>query len=305
VKVLIPGISGAIGQLVARQLVAAGHKVAGIDRRPWWDAPKEIEVHAVDIRKRPAEDVFRRFRPEVVVHMATVTHLQHVTDEQLRVNLGGTRAVFEHAANYGVKAVVFVGRHTFYGAAVDSPLYHLEDEPPLEVASFPELADLIAADLYAGSALWRHPEISTSVLRLVYTLGRSHHGTLGSYLSRPRVPTVLGFDPLFHFMHEEDAASAICAAVEKRPRGVFNVAGPPPLPVSTIIHAAGRTALPIPEPLFRWILGRFGLVPLPHGAISHLKFPLVVDGRAFVNATGFAPKYDTDDAIRAFRAGEQ
>jgi UDP-glucose 4-epimerase len=304
-KVLIPGISGAIGQLVALQLQAAGHEVVGIDRRPWWDAPKGIEVHAVDLRKRAAEDVFRRFRPDAVVHMATVTHLRRETDDQLRINLVGTRAVFDYAAQYGVKAVVFVGRHTFYGTAADAPLYHLEDEPPLEVVSFPELADLVASDLFAGSALWRHPKIDTAVLRVVYTLGRSHHGTLASFLARPRVPTVLGFDPLFHFLHEDDAARAIVLAVEKRIRGVFNVAGPPPLPMSTIIRTAGRAPVPIPEPLLRWTLGRFGLVPLPAGAISHLKFPVVVDAAAFAKATGFTAQFDPDDAIHAFRAGER
>src|SRR5439155_1481245 len=125
--------------------------------------------------------------------------LRRETDDQLRINLVGTRAVFEYAAQYGVKSVVFVGRHTFYGTAAVAPLYHVEDEPPLEVVSFPELADLVASDLFAGSALWRHPKIDTAVLRVVYTLGRSHHGTLASFLARPRVPTVLGFDPLFHF----------------------------------------------------------------------------------------------------------
>ena len=79
--------------------------------------------------------------------------------------------MFDHAVTYGVKQVVFVGRHTFYGAAADSPLYHTEEEPPLEVARFPELADLVAADLFAGSTLWRHPEIDTAVLRLRKALG--------------------------------------------------------------------------------------------------------------------------------------
>jgi UDP-glucose 4-epimerase len=302
VRVLIPGIAGALGQRVALRLRDEGHTVVGIDVRPWPGAPKDLEVHAVDIRKRAAEDIFRRFRPECVVHLATVTHLRRVSDEQLRVNLGGTRAVFDHAVTYGVKQVVFVGRHTFYGAAADSPLYHTEEEPPLEVARFPELADLVASDLFAGSALWRHPEIDTAVLRLVYTLGPSHHGTLGGYLSRSRVPTVLGFDPLFHFMSEEDAARAIVSSVERRIRGVFNVAGPPPATLSGIIRSAGRREVPIPEPLFRWVLGRFGLVRLPNGAVDHLKFPVVVDARAFQEATGFRFAHDVDEAIRLFRA---
>src|SRR5262249_27353192 len=157
-------------------------------------------MHAIDVRKRAAEDVFRRFNPEAVIHMATVTHLRETSEERYRINLGGTRAVFEHANAHGVRRVVFIGRHTFYGAAPDAPLYHKEDEPPMAVHAFPELADLVAADLYACTALWRLPNMRTSVLRLCYTLGPARHGTLAGFLRFRRVPTVMGFDPLFQFL---------------------------------------------------------------------------------------------------------
>src|SRR2546425_374086 len=139
----------------ARRLLDAGHRVIGIDPRGWPGAPAEIELHAVDIRKRAAEDVFRRHRPDAVIHMATISALLADAEERYRINLGGTRAVFEHCANYGVRQLVFVGRHTYYGAGPDAPLYHTEAEPPQELGAYPELADLVAADLYAANALWR------------------------------------------------------------------------------------------------------------------------------------------------------
>ena len=74
-------------------------------------------MHTVDIRKRAAEDVFRTMRPDAVIHMATVTHLLQQSEDRYRINLGGTRAVFEHCHAYGVKHAIFVGRHTYYGAA--------------------------------------------------------------------------------------------------------------------------------------------------------------------------------------------
>ena len=164
-----------------------------------------------------------------------------------RINVGGTRAVFEHCKAYGVKHAIFVGRHTFYGAGPDSPLYHTEDEPPMALGTFPELADLVAADLYAANALWRTPELVTTVLRICYTLGPSGHGTLGTFLRGPRVPTILGFDPLFQFMHEDDVVRALALALEKQLRGVFNVAGPDPVPLSSLDsgdRAAGRSRCP-------------------------------------------------------------
>ncbi len=301
-RVLVPGLSGRLGKMLAERLLELGHDVIGIDRRPFREKPDGVEMHEIDIRKRAAEDVFRRIRPQAVIHMATVTHLIMQSEDRYRINLGGTRAVFEHSSTYGVEHVVFVGRHTYYGAAADSPLFHNEDEPPMGLSSFPELADLVAADLYAGSALWRYPSFATTVLRMVYTLGPTGHGTLNTFLRGKRVPTLLGFDPLFHFMHEEDVVSALCKALDKRPKGVFNVAGPQPVPLSMVIRETGRTNIPIPEIVFALMLGRFGLPKLPHGALEHIKYPVTVDGSAFKNATGFAHKYDEKGAMNAYRA---
>lgn len=301
-KVLVTGISGKMGRIVAETLLAADHEVIGIDRRPWPTAPAAIEVHTHDIRKRSAAEVFRRFRPEAVIHMATVTHISTRSNEdRYRINLYGTRAVFEHCNNFGAKHAIFVGRHTYYGAAPDAPLYHQEDEPPIAGNTFPELSDLVAADLYAGSALWRMPQLATSVLRICYTLGPARQGTLASFLRGPRVPMVLGFDPLFQFMHEQDTARAIQLAMEHGLRGVFNVAGPNPLPLSLLARETGNRPLPVPEALFRFGLGRFGLPKLPAGAVEHIKYPVVIDAAAFRAATGFAPTFDEDQTMRAYR----
>lgn len=299
-KVLIVGIAGALARLVALELHRLGHAVVGLDRRAWWDAPRDIHRYELDLRKRAAEDVFRKERPDCVVHMATVNALTAVGDERARINLGGTRAVFEHSVAHGVKHVVFAGRHTFYGASADSPLYHTENEPPQGIGAFPELADLVAADLYAANMLWREPALTTTVLRLVYTLGASRSGTLASFLRGRRVPMVFGFDPLFQFLDERDAAAGIVAAVEQRPRGIFNVAGPAPVPLGLIAEATGRTGFPFPEPVLRQLLGRFGLPNLPRGALEHLKFPIVVDGSAFQAATGFQHAHSEVEVLRAF-----
>jgi UDP-glucose 4-epimerase len=305
VKLLITGISSNLGRLVAALAVQRQHTVIGVDRRPWPDAPRAIEMHAVDLQKRAAEDVFRTRRPDAVVHLATVSHTSEDAEDRHRINLGGTRAAFEYSERYDVGACVFVGRHTFYGASPDTPLYHPETDPPLAVATFPELADLVAADLFAASALWRVPRMRTVILRLCYTIGPSRKGTLAHYLQGPRVPMVLGFDPLYQLMHEEDAASAILlaaeAAAEKNLRGVFNVAGPPPMPLSSVIRVAGRRSLPLPETLLPLMFGRFGLPKMPAQSIEHLKHSVVVDDAAFRSATAFNHTWDEGETLRSFR----
>jgi len=300
-KVLITGVSGALARMLAKTLASQGHEVFGIDRRPWADAPKDVKVYRADIRKRPAEEVFRKHRPDVMIHMATVTHLHHRFEERYRINLNGTRAVFENCHKYGVSQAIFVGRHTIYGAASDSPLYHTEAEPPLAASTYPDLADLVAADLFAGSALWRWPEIKTSVLRLVYTLGPTRRGPLPAFLSARRVPTVLGFDPLFQFMHEQDACDAISSAVDHKLHGVFNVAGPVAVPLSVLIRGVGRRQVPIPELIFERMLGRFGLSDLPAGAVNHIKYSITVDDANFRAATRFKHQYDESQVMHSYR----
>lgn len=299
-RVLIPGIASPIARLVALRALAAGHEVIGIDPRPWPGAPEAIELHQLDVRKRAAEDVFRKRKPEAVIHMATVTHLVTRTAERFRINLGGTRAVFEHCHAYGVEHAIFVGRHTYYGAAADSPLYHHEDDPPMAVHTFPELADLVAADLYAMTALWRYPGLVTTVLRCCYSLGPTMHGTLAAFVRGRRTPMVLGFDPLFQFMHEDDVVSAIALSIEKRLRGVFNVAGPQPVPFSVVLRETGRTRLPLPETVLAFALGKGGLPDLPKGALDHLKFPIVVDTSLFREKTGFVHELDEGQTLRDF-----
>ncbi len=300
-KVVVTGVSGILGRMVAARLASERHQVIGIDVRPWPDAPHGVEVHVVDVRKRAAEDVIRTARPAVVVHMGTLTQFTAPTEERERINLDGTRKVFEHCHRYKVKHVVFVGRHTFYGASGDSPLYHTEDEPPVAVTKFPELTDLVAADLFAGSALWRYPDMTTTVLRMCYTLGPAKHGTLATFLKGPMVPMVLGFDPLFQFMHEQDVTSAIVLAAKTKVAGVFNVAGPQPVPLSLVVRVTGRTAVPLPEPVFRRLLGRFGLPKLTPGAMQHIKHAVVIDASRFRAATGFQHQIDEVQAMEAFR----
>ena len=163
---------------------------------------------------------------------------------------------------------------------------------------------MVAADLFAASALWRYPEIESVVLRLAYTLGPSRRGTLAGFLGNregSKVPMVLGFDPLFQLMHEADAVAAITRTLTGELRGIYNVAGPPPLPLSVLCQLAGRRPLPVPEPLLPLVLSRFRRAPLPARAIGHLKFPVVISDERFRKATGFTPNYDALQSIAAFR----
>lgn len=71
--------------------------------------------------------------------------------------------------------------------------------------------------------------------------------------------------------------------------------------LSVLCRATGRPRIPIPEPLFARLVGRFGLSRLPRAAVEHLKYPNVIDDAAFRAATGFEPAFDEVETMAAFR----
>ncbi len=300
-KVLVAGGSGALARRVVEKLQRGRHEVAVVDRRPWPADASGIAFFEADIRKLAAADVIRRFHPDCVVHMATVNAIRAPNEDSSRTNLAGTRALYQFSAEHGVKHVVFVSRHTIYGASADAPLFHMEDEPPSGLERDAALADLTAADLYASQMLWREPKLKTTVLRVVYFLGESRTGTLARYLSDRVVPRVLGFDPAYQVIDEDDAAAAIALAVDAAAPGIFNVAGPAPLPLSVVIRESGREGLALPELALRFMRRRGSFSGLPQGGFTHLKYPIAVDGSAFRAATGFQFQRTLEDCLSRFR----
>ena len=67
-KVLVTGISGNLGRLLARNLHRVA-RVVGVDRRPFRHKPKDVEMVTVDLRRRATEQIFRDHRIDAVVHL--------------------------------------------------------------------------------------------------------------------------------------------------------------------------------------------------------------------------------------------
>ena len=80
-KVLITGIAGGQGRLLARRLLE-NFEVCGVDRVGWEGAPRGVRVHSVDLRKKRFEDVIRTELPSAIVHMGFVRHFR--SDERIR-----------------------------------------------------------------------------------------------------------------------------------------------------------------------------------------------------------------------------
>jgi UDP-glucose 4-epimerase len=302
-RVLITGITGGQGRLLYRRLMGRA-EIIGVDRVPWDGHPLDLRMHVLDLRRRKLEDIFRIERPTAVVHLAFLRHFD--ADPRLRhaVNVAGTRQVLDYCVAYGVRRLVVLSSAYVYGALPENPGY-MGEESPLNVSrTYPEIRDLAEVDTLCGVFLWRYPHIRTTILRPVNTLGQVVHSAVGRYLQLDYVPTILGFDPMWQFIHEADLAEAIALALEKGTHGSFNVTGSGAVPLSVAIRECGGTPVPIPEMLARLVmtsLFRFGLSPFPPGAIDFVKYPCTVDGRRFAEITGYAPQFVLRDTFASAR----
>lgn len=302
-RIIVIGAAGSFGRVVVPHLAAAGWEVHAVDRREVAGAPAGVTVHRADILKRSFDEVLRQVRPWGVIHLAMVHRFKLRFRERHRINFEGTARVIDAALAAGVGKIVFLSRATVYGALSDQPQFLSEDHPPAAGRMFSEMADLVAADLYATTAMWRHQDRNMVVLRPVNVLGPRVSTLLQRYLARPRVFTVAGFDPVYQVVHEEDLARAVELALEPGLRGVFNVTGPGEVPLHVLIDETGGLRVPLPEPMIKLLRGRLGFPAIPEGAIQFLKYSCTVDGSRFRQSTGFAPLHDLPATLAAVRAG--
>jgi UDP-glucose 4-epimerase len=302
-KVLITGISGGQGRLLARRLQES-YEVCGVDVAPWKGHPGGVAVHQVDLRKRKFEDIVRTEQPTAVVHMGFIRHFRAGETKRHDVNVRGTKQLLDHCANYGVQRLVVVSSGYVYGAFPENPYYLDEDAPLSASRSYPEIRDLVEVDTLASAYIWKYPHIRTSVLRPVNVLGRFVHSFASTYLRQRRVPTVMGFNPMMQFIHEEDVSEAIALALENGLQGVFNVVGPGEVPVHTAIGECGGVAWPLPELVLRPMIDRFfhwGFWPYPSGVLDYLKYPVTLSGRRFVEATNFRCLFGLPEIFESMR----
>ena len=117
--------------------------------------------------------------------------------------------------------------------------------------------------------------------------------------SLPAVPMILGFDPRYQFVHEDDVVHALEHAVKQSLPGVYNVAGDGVLALSEVAGLLGKPYAPVLPPwgtgLAASALRRVG-VNIPPEALNQLRFGRGLDNRRY-KATGFGYGYTSREAV--------
>jgi UDP-glucose 4-epimerase len=303
-RVVVTGIAGRLGRLVAKRLHRMGaYEVVGIDRRAISDLPKDIQHLRVDLRSKRARDVFRQRRVSALVHMGIMHNPRDSTEEHHQWNVLGTARLLEYCQEYQVNKVIVLSTAGVYGPRPDNHQFLREDAPLMGAEAFPEIRDLVAVDMQASAFFWqsRGSDIETVVLRPVHILG-SVRNAPSNYLRLRRVPVLLGFDPMVQTIHELDLVEAIILGLKAGIHGVFNVNGPGEVPLSVLLRELNKKTFPIPATVFSAglkILWKLHLTSFPYPELLHIRYMGMVDGSRAKQELGFRPKYSLKETVRA------
>jgi UDP-glucose 4-epimerase len=302
--VLVTGICGRLGKELARVLHRE-RPVVGVDRRPFADKPKDIAHAQVDIRRKKLKDVFRPGDIQAVVHLGVMHDPRASAAEHHSWNVAGFTKLLEYVSQFRVPKLVVLSSANVYGPHPSNPQFLTEEAPLLGGQNFSDIRDLIEVDMLAQSFFWKLPETETVILRPVHILG-SVHNAPSNFLRLNPIVTVMGFDPMIQVVHQSEVVRAIELALMPGIRGIYNLAGPEPVPLSRYVKLLGRQRIGVPYSLARVVMNRMWslrLTTFPVPELDHIRYICMVDDRRARQVLGFTPRMSLEDTVRSVDDG--
>jgi UDP-glucose 4-epimerase len=200
-----------------------------------------------------------------------------------------------------VRKVVFKSSAHYYGCERDDPAFFTEDmgrpHPPRTRLE----SDILEAERAVEGFAKRNRDVTVTVLRFSNSLGpdlRTSHTLL---FDLPAVPAILGFDPRYQFIHEDDLVDVLRYAVGHDLPGVYNAAGDGVLVLSEVAALLGKPFAPILPP---WGTGLGALalrtvgVRIPDEVLRQLRYGRGLDNRK-LKAAGCRIGRTTREAVIA------
>jgi UDP-glucose 4-epimerase len=253
---------------------------------------------------------------DVAVHLAFAIFGSHA--QTRRVNLEGSRNVFEAAVAAGVKRLVYASSVAAYGFHRDNPRLLTEEIPARGSESFyysAQKAELEAAlsEIVAGS------EVEIYVVRPCVVAGPRatmlieqvvNSARLGDPL--PALRRGLGRLPLvrpvlpdvgipIQLVHHDDVARALAAAIAGvGPPGAYNLAGKGEVSVAEIAAAIGWRSVRVPSPavgLGAGIAKRLSFVSPQLEWAAAFATPVLMDAGKARRELGWVPHFDAAETL--------
>jgi UDP-glucose 4-epimerase len=200
-----------------------------------------------------------------------------------------------------VRKIVFKSSAHYYGCERDDPAFFTESmrrpHPPRTRLE----SDIVEAEKAVDGFAQRNRGVTVTVLRFCNALGPGQRTTHTELFALPAVPCILGFDPRYQFIHEDDLVAVLRFAVEHDLPGVYNAAGDGVLALSEVASLFGRPPAPILPP---WgsSLAAAALKPIgirvPGEVRNQLRYGRGLDNRR-LKAAGYAFGYTSREAVLA------
>jgi UDP-glucose 4-epimerase len=281
--------------------------LVSLDTRPPPTAGKKTRVYDFDLTHPAAEErlseIFTAEGVDTLIHLAFLPSPTHSTGYSHELESVGTMHALNACRRSRVEKLVMWSQTLLYGAHPTNPNFLSEKHPLRARRNEPCLGDKIEAESEALRFGKPGQGRVVTILRTAPIIGPSVDNFLTRYLSHKLVPTVLGFDPLWQFLHEADAVAAFRLAVLRDAPGIFNVTPDGVLPLGTAIRLAGRSPFPLPRSLASPLVGALWVAQIaeaPPSFFDYLQYVCVADGALAHRVLGFQPLYTSREAIIDF-----
>lgn len=315
-RVVVTGASGNVGTSVLEALAAEPQvkEIVGLARRlPEASLPK-VEWVAADI---VADDLVPLFSgADAVVHLAWA--IQPSRDEAVteRINVEGSRRVFEAVAGAGVGALVHASS---VGAYSPGPKRRRvgEDWPVDGIRTSFYSRHKAAVEAMLDGFERRQPEVRVVRLRpgLIFKaeaaseIRRLFAGPfLPGFLVQKRLIALVPDVPRLRFqaVHSRDVGEAYRLAVVKEVAGAFNIAADPEIGVAELRELFAARSVPLPAAVLRAtaeVTWKLRLQPSPPGWIDlALGVPMMDTARAR-DELGWEPRASSLQALSELLSG--
>ncbi|MBN2360827.1 MAG: NAD-dependent epimerase/dehydratase family protein [Deltaproteobacteria bacterium] len=313
-RVAVVGAGSCLARCLVERLVADATcaDLLAIDLSPLPLEATGARTHALDLTAPDAGAALAQLLPSR--GFDTIVHLIHLDLPAIEQSWAhelvsiGTLHLLNACAASAVAHVVAVSSTMCYGAHLNNPALLTEQHSLRGAPGCRWIEDQIDVEHQMQSFAAGHPETTVTVLRLAPLLGPSIDNFWTRRFTAPVVHTMLGFDPLMQFLHQEDATEALRQAIDLKPAGAFNIVPDDAIAMSRALRLLGRRGLPLPPLAARGLIGLLNsaqLVGTPPELIDYLRHGWVADGALAARQLGFAPRHGTADALRALARPKQ
>jgi len=271
--------------------------------RPPSGGPKtrlyEVDLTLPTADERVAE-ILAAESVDTLLHMAFLSSPSHNATWAHELESVGSMHLLNGARQAPLKHLVLWSQTWLYGAKPSNPNFLTEDYPLAADPHEPYFADKIAAEREVARYALQKPETVVTVLRTAPIVGPTVHNFMTRYLRQRLALTLLGFDPLWQFVHEVDAVAAFKMAIDRPEPGIFNIVSDDVLPLSKVLRFSGCVAAPllhlVAKP-FATLMWTAQLGPLPPGFLPHLRYVCAADGHQAAEVLGFHAAYSSQEAL--------